>query len=185
VLLTLLKEHHPDTYSHSLRVADIACYVGVAMALPINKRTQLVHAALLHDIGKLDIPVELLDSDQLLSDEQRATIEQHSASGEATCFRQSSTAHIAEFVRGVHERYDGGGYPDGLHGQEIPLPARILAVCDAYDAMRDPNRKYRSPLTDPEAVAVLEANSGSQFDPEVVAVFLGLPERWLGLSLER
>lgn len=97
----------------------------------------------------------------------------HTIVGERIVASAPALAPVAKLVRSSHERWDGGGYPDGLVGEQIPLGARVVAVCDAYDAMVA-ERRYRAPLTIAEALATLRRNAGTQFDPTVVAAFLAV-----------
>ena len=125
---------------------------------------------MLHDIGKLGIPDGILLKPTALTDEERLFIETHTVIGERILAAATATAEIARYVRATHERWDGNGYPDGLRGEEIPLPARIVFVCDAYQAMTT-DRPYKTRCTPEQALAELHANAGRQFDPTVVAAF--------------
>jgi two-component system, cell cycle response regulator len=127
---------------------------------------------MLHDVGKGEIPAEIVLKAGPLTREERDLIEQHTVLGEALLERtEPSLRRVARLVRSCHERWDGDGYPDGLAGEEIPLPARIVFCCDSYDAMTT-DRPYRRALGHRRAVAELRACSGSQFDPEVVQALL-------------
>jgi putative nucleotidyltransferase with HDIG domain len=170
-LLADLQDHHPQTHAHSLRVAALVTEVGQRLRWPAARLRQLRNAALLHDIGKLDVPVEILDSGRKLTEQQRLIIDAHSISGDRIC-REAGLNELAPFVRAIHERCDGNGYPDEVHLDGIPLVSRIIAVCDAYDASTDPARTYRPPLTVVEAITMLNHGSGSQFDGLVVDRFV-------------
>jgi HD-GYP domain-containing protein (c-di-GMP phosphodiesterase class II) len=127
-------------------------------------------AGLLHDVGKIGVPDDILRKSGPLDPDERATVRAHPELGERIL---TSTAmdSVLPWIRHHHERWDGEGYPDGLRAVAIPLEARILTVCDAWDAMTS-DRPYRAALTRQEAAAELVANMGTQFDPAVVEVFL-------------
>ena len=128
-------------------------------------------AAAFHDIGKLAVPGAILNKPGHLTDEEREQIEQHTVIGEQILGPIDFLSGVRPLVRHGHERWDGAGYPDGLSGDQIPLGARIIFACDAYDAMTT-DRPYRSALSVPEAKAELVANAGTQFDPSVVEALL-------------
>ena len=128
-------------------------------------------AGRLHDLGKLAIPEEILRKPEMLSDAERLVLERHPQIG----FRMLESLGvdpIAEWVLHHHERWDGTGYPNGLSGEQIPLGARIIFVADAFDAMTS-ERVYRDPLSPRDAMTELLRNSGTQFDPTIVAAFAG------------
>jgi HD-GYP domain-containing protein (c-di-GMP phosphodiesterase class II) len=127
----------------------------------------LGYAAQLHDIGKVGVPDAVLKKPSPLSAEERQLIREHAVWGAELIGRIPGLERVAEIVRHHHERYDGGGYPDGLSDETIPLESRILAVADALLAMVE-ERPYRSALPRPEAEAELTSARGAQFDPEVV-----------------
>lgn len=154
------------TYGHSARVAKLARRIAGAMGLPEGEQEKLKLAGLLHDIGKIGIPEAVLSQRGSLTDDEWAYVRSHPQIGESI-IRQMGSERVVELcslVRNHHERLDGSGYPDGLKGDTIPLGARILAVADAYDAMRS-NRPYRAPYTAREAIAELRQNAGKQYDP--------------------
>jgi HD-GYP domain-containing protein (c-di-GMP phosphodiesterase class II) len=127
-------------------------------------------AAELHDVGKLAIPDAILNKPGPLSDEEWVFMRGHTIVGERIVSCASSLRNVAPLVRSSHEHWDGRGYPDGLAGTEIPLGARIIAVCDAYDAMVT-TRAYRAARASAEAIAELRRCAGQQFDTEVVDAF--------------
>jgi len=160
------------TQNHSRNVSRLAGRLAMEMGLPGN-RAQLVEiAGLLHDVGKIGIPDAILKKPGRLTDEERHKIEEHPDLGQrilnATVFKE-----ILPWVLSHHERWDGTGYPQGLLGEEIPLEARLLATCDAYDAMVS-DRPYREGLPHALAVAEIERGAGSQFDPQIASVFVRL-----------
>jgi HD-GYP domain-containing protein (c-di-GMP phosphodiesterase class II) len=123
--------------------------------------------AAFHDIGKLGIPEATLNKRGALTEEERELLEQHTVIGERILAPVEFLADVLPLVRHAHERYDGYGYPDGLAGEAIPLGARIIFACDAWDAMTT-DRPYRKALSAAEAAKEMQRGSGSQFDPEVV-----------------
>jgi HD-GYP domain-containing protein (c-di-GMP phosphodiesterase class II) len=129
------------------------------------------HAAMLHDVGKLAIPSEILAKGGALSEDEWSVMAQHPVLGEQILRRLPQLAELAPIVRHEHEHFDGSGYPDGLVGTHIPLGSRIILACDAYAAMTTP-RPYRPARSQEEAVAELRAGAGTQFDPDVVDALL-------------
>jgi response regulator RpfG family c-di-GMP phosphodiesterase len=132
--------------------------------------TQLRHAAALHDIGKVASPDAIITKPGPLSDEEWAFMRRHTLIGERILAAAPALAPAAALVRSSHEAYDGSGYPDRLAGVEIPAGARIIAVCDAFDAMIS-DRSYAASRTFGEALVELKRCAGTQFDPAIVAVF--------------
>jgi two-component system cell cycle response regulator len=171
VLLGLLRERDPELDTHVHEVAALAQGLGERLGLAAADLADLVAAAELHDIGKAAIPDAILEKPEALDRDERAFIERHTIIGERIIASAPSLRPIATIVRATHERYDGGGYPDGLSGEQIPLAARIIAICDAYQAMTS-NRGYWEPLTERQARAELQRCAGSQFDPRITHVFL-------------
>jgi HD-GYP domain-containing protein (c-di-GMP phosphodiesterase class II) len=136
-----------------------------------TERVHLIRAAALHDVGKAAIPDAVLEKPGPLDEEEWAVMRSHTLIGERILAAAPALARAAELVRSSHERFDGTGYPDGTAGDAIPLAARIIAVCDAFDAMTTP-RPYRpTPLSTDEALAELREGGGTQFDSAVVAAF--------------
>jgi HD-GYP domain-containing protein (c-di-GMP phosphodiesterase class II) len=158
------------TGSHSERVADLAVRVAERMGLTqeLVELTRL--AASLHDLGKLAIPEEILRKPGPLTDPERLVLERHPQIG-YRMLECLGVTPVAEWVLHHHERWDGTGYPDGLHGDDIPLGARIIFVADAFDAMTN-DRVYRSKLSIEAAVEELESCSGTQFDPDAVSALV-------------
>ncbi|HXD53594.1 MAG TPA: HD domain-containing phosphohydrolase [Solirubrobacteraceae bacterium] len=171
-LLTSTVEAKDDyTADHGEDVAEMAELVALRMGLGAGEARDVRLAALLHDIGKVAVPSEILLKPGPLTDEEWVTMRGHAAAGGDLVARIAAFAHLAPAVRASHERWDGGGYPDGLAGEEIPLAARIIAACDSYDAIVTdrPYRPARSPL---EAIEELDRVRGTQLDPAVVAVLI-------------
>jgi diguanylate cyclase (GGDEF)-like protein len=160
------------TRAHSQTVAAYSVAIGKAMGLAPDRLIMLRRAALLHDVGKVSVPSEILDKPGPLDDREFAIVRGHSAAG-AQMLAHAGLAAEAGWVRGHHERVDGGGYPDGLSGDEIPLEARILFVADSFEAMTS-DRPYRSGIDAGEAVAELKRCAGTQFDAQVVDALVSL-----------
>jgi putative nucleotidyltransferase with HDIG domain len=162
-----------DSYTadHASEVADLAVAVGRRLGVEGVELDRLRYGALLHDVGKIGVPGELLRKPGPLTPEERERMDEHTAIGARMLQRIPFLAPVAPLVRSAHERWDGGGYPDGLAGEEIPRASMIIATCDAFHAMTS-NRTYRRAMGLPAAIAELEANAGTQFDPAVVAALL-------------
>jgi diguanylate cyclase (GGDEF)-like protein len=175
VLLRALSERYPDLDEHLDGVGETTAAVATALGLNPDCCEAIRHAADLHDIGKVAIPSELLDSPAPLDDRQIAMLRTHVSIGAEVLERVPALACVAALVGTTHERYDGSGYPLRLRGVDIPLGARIIAVADVYDALTS-NRPYRDPLTHDEANLELARVAGSQLDPAVVGVWIHLTE---------
>jgi HD-GYP domain-containing protein (c-di-GMP phosphodiesterase class II) len=160
------------TGAHSRQVVDLTVSVVDELGLSPRERRDSEFAALLHDVGKVRIPNEIINKPGPLTAEERAVIETHTIEGERMLHRVGGLlGSVGRIIRSCHERYDGSGYPDGLAGEQIPLVARIVACCDAFNAMTT-DRPYRAALLHADAVAELQRNSGTQFDPRVVAALI-------------
>jgi len=160
------------TGSHSRDVVDLVMAVSERLRLGPADRRCAEFAALLHDVGKVKIPSEIIIKPGPLTDEERAVINTHTIVGEEMLAQIGGLlGEVGRVVRSCHERWDGFGYPDGLAGEEIPLPARIVCVCDAWSAMTT-DRSYRKARSPEAAAAELRASSGSHFDPAVVDALL-------------
>lgn len=171
VLCDALETKDAYTADHAEEVAALAVSVAGRVGLPEHQRRGLRYCALLHDIGKIGVRSELLTKPARLTDAEYLEIQEHSAVGAALLSRIPLLADVAPLVRAVHERWDGDGYPDGLSSTSIPLESRIVAVCDAWHAMRY-DRPYRRALSHADAVLELTRNAGTQFDPDVVSAFI-------------
>jgi diguanylate cyclase (GGDEF)-like protein/PAS domain S-box-containing protein len=170
VLLRILSERNHELGIHLDEVTTLAEAVADRMGLPEVERAALLQAASLHDVGKAAIPDEILHKPGPLDAEEWAFMRRHTLIGARILSAAPALATAAKLVRSSHERFDGNGYPDELAGAEIPLGSRIIAVCDAYDAMVS-HRPYREPVQVAAALAELRRCAGHQFDPEVVEVF--------------
>lgn len=162
-----LEDKDTLTRDHVVRTAEMALRVGERFRLNARELRDLGLAALLHDVGKLNIPTEILTKPASLTPDEYEIVKLHTVDGEAMLLAESSLASVAPLVRSHHERMDGGGYPDGLAGKAIPLPSRIIAVCDALDAMTH-DRQYRVGMPVKMAFAVLHEHADTQWDPDVI-----------------
>ena len=160
------KDHY--THGHTQRVAELAVGIGRELRLPSEQLRVLNRAALLHDIGKIGVPDAILNKPGTLTDDEFAVIKEHPGRGYSMIANIRSLQTELGGIRSHHERLDGSGYPDGLAGDAIPLIARIIAVGDVFDALTSP-RPYRGPWSREEALALLDAGAGAQFDTTVVA----------------
>ncbi len=171
VLLQAFQERHPDLQEHQRGVGALVLEVGRRLAMDSEELDVLARAAELHDVGKIAIPDAILNKPGPLDDEEWLFMRRHTILGERILKAAAALRPVAELVRSSHERYDGTGYPDGLHAEEIPLGARIIFVCDAFDAMIS-ERSYSGAVSPAEALAELRACAGTQFDPAVVEAFV-------------
>jgi response regulator RpfG family c-di-GMP phosphodiesterase/signal transduction histidine kinase len=159
------------TRHHSTRVTEFTLKIAAKMNFSEKESSDLELAALLHDVGKIAVPENILNKPGKLTDQEFALIKEHPARGESILRPVIELKNITHVVRAHHEHYDGSGYPDGLKGREIPLGARIMAVADAYDSITS-ERPYRKAASHRFAVKEIIRCSGAQFDPEVVEHFL-------------
>jgi two-component system cell cycle response regulator len=170
VMLRILAERDPDLSHHVTDVAALAERVAGALGLAPAEIEHVRIAAELHDVGKVAIPDEILLKAGPLDAGEWRFMERHTIIGERIIGSSPGLAPVAEMVRSSHERWDGRGYPDRLAGEAIPLGARVVAVCDAFDAMTK-DRSYRSGMSDDDAISELHRCAGTQFDPAVVTAF--------------
>ena len=170
VLLQALHESEPDLSRHMREVAALSHAVGRRMNLSNEELDELTRAAELHDVGKMAIPDAVWNQPGPLGEQDLELVRQHTIVAERILNVAPPMRGVAKIVRASHERYDGQGYPDRLAGEQIPLGARIISVCDAFEAMVA-ERCYRAPLTVTEALAELRRCAGTQFDPFVVVAF--------------
>jgi two-component system, cell cycle response regulator len=170
VLLQVMAEREPDLHSHLHEVAILARAVARQMGLSGEDLEIIVRAAELHDVGKVAVPDAILQKQAALEPAERTIVERHCEVGERILAAAPAMGPVARLVRASHESYDGEGYPDRRAGREIPIGARIIAVCDAFHAMMS-DRPYSPGIDASEALAELRRESGRQFDPEVVEAF--------------
>ena len=172
VLMRILRERQPELHEHLNQVADLARATGRRLGLMREALDEVARAAELHDIGKMAVPDAILDKPGPLDEDEWAFMRRHTLIGESILSASPALVPVAKLVRASHERFDGTGYPDRKAGNDIPLGARIVAVCDAYDAMTS-NRAYRSAMSNEAAIEELRRAAGTQFDPAVVDAFTG------------
>jgi len=175
VLVKVLGEQNPDLEHHITDVAHLAQLISERLEMAEHEVSRVRLAAELHDVGKAAIPDAILDKPGPLDEREWAFMRRHTIIGERIVQAAPSLAPTAPLIRSSHERVDGTGYPDGLPREDIPLGSRIIAVCDAFDAMTT-TRAYRPAMGREEALAELRRCAGTQFDPEIVEIFCGLIE---------
>jgi HD-GYP domain-containing protein (c-di-GMP phosphodiesterase class II) len=164
------------TGSHSRGVVDLSLAVSDRLGLGHQQRRNVEFAALLHDVGKIAVPDEIINKAGPLDDAEWEVMRQHTIEGERMLKRIGGVlAQVGTIVRASHEDFDGSGYPDGLTAEQIPIEARIVTCCDAFSAMTT-TRSYRKAMGTDAAIAELHACAGTQFDPEVVGVLVDLVE---------
>ena len=169
-LVTVIDERSARLRGHLDAVAKLCEAVGCELGMSSGELTSLRQAASLHDIGKIAVPDAILNKPGRLSPDEWELIRWHTVIGERIVGAAPALAYVAKLIRSSHERHDGSGYPDQLAADDIPLGARIIAVCDAYDAMTS-ERAYDEPLTPEAAVQEIRRCAGTQFDPHVVEAF--------------
>jgi HD-GYP domain-containing protein (c-di-GMP phosphodiesterase class II) len=160
-----------DSYTaeHSRSVVELVNAVADELGVAEEDRRELEFAAMLHDVGKIAIPNEILNKPSTLEPAEFEVMKTHTIEGQFLLDRVGGLlGRVGQIVRSCHERWDGGGYPDGLSGESIPFASRIVFCCDAYNAMTS-DRVYRKALPVSHALQELEDNAGSQFDPTIVA----------------
>lgn len=166
------------TKNHSFQVAEIAFVMGKFIGLSEKELMLIKFAGLLHDIGKIMIPEEIFNKPGSLNEYEWDIMKQHPKNGSDMIRIVDGLKEIGQWILYHHEKYDGTGYPEGLKQNEIPFCARVLAVCDSYSAMIS-DRPYKKSLSAKDAKAEIEGCKGKQFDPDVVDVFLKLPDEYL------
>lgn len=174
--ITALDSKDPLTRDHVVRTAELALEVGDYMRLAPESRRVVALTGALHDIGKIAIPDEVLSKPGALTDDEWKTMRSHAALGGDMLAASAALSDLGPAVRAHHERVDGTGYPDGLSGDEIPLEARIVAVCDSFDAMAY-TRRYRSARPLSEVIATLREHAGTQWDPMIVQAVISVVSR--------
>lgn len=167
VVAQIIDMRHPYTSGHSLRVSRYAMACALAMNLPHDEVTRIKWAGLIHDIGKIVISRKILEKPVNLTQEEFHKVKKHAVFTKRILGMITSLKELTPIAVNHHEYYDGSGYPQGLKGKEIPEGARIMVICDAFDAMTS-NRPYRKPFTPNEACEEIEKQAGRQFDPEIV-----------------
>lgn len=170
-LLVALQARDFYTGAHSKQVVELAAAVALRLGLDTDTTRDVEHVALLHDIGKVGIPDAILQKQGPLDDDEWALMRQHPIVGEHIIAGTPGLSHLAPAIRAEHEHWDGGGYPDGLAGEQIPLVSRVTLACDALNAMTS-DRPYRPAMTFEHAQQELRDCAGTQFDPDVVQALL-------------
>jgi len=170
VLAEVIEQRDVFMLGHSRRVAQLPALLSERLCLAAAQRALVRIASFMHDIGKVGVSSEVIQSDDVLNSTQRKHLEEHPSIGERLVRPLGFSGGVAATIRHHHERWDGRGYPDGLAGEEIPLGARIIAVADSYDAMTC-TRPYQAASTEEDALAELEKEAGRQFDPQLVKQF--------------
>jgi two-component system cell cycle response regulator len=170
VLLRTLSERRPDLHLRLRDIGELALAVGRELHMGPEGLDEVARAAELHDVGKIAVPDAILDKPGALDPVEWSFMRRHPLIGERILLAAPALRPVARLVRSSHERWDGGGYPDGLRGDEIPLGARVVAVCDAFDAMTS-ERPYRGSVPEADAIEELRRCAGTQFDPMVVDAF--------------
>jgi putative nucleotidyltransferase with HDIG domain len=181
----LLSGTHEYTGSHSRNVVLLAQRVAEELGFDERQIRDVEFAALLHDVGKISVPNEMLDKPGPLDDQEWEIMKRHTLEGQRMLEQVGGAlAEVGVIVRSHHEHFDGRGYPDGLAGDRIPRGARVIAACDAFNAMTT-DRAYRTAMSSEAAIEELRACSGTQFDPDVVAVLIAVvnAEEGLGVGL--
>jgi two-component system cell cycle response regulator len=179
VLIQALAERHPDLSRHVDAVTALAERVAERLGLGQNVVEQVRVAAELHDIGKVAIPDAIIAKAGPLDAQEWEFMRRHTIIGERILSAAPALGPVAALVRSSHERWDGSGYPDGLRGYQIPMGARIVGLVDAYDAIIH-DRPYRPARSIEEALVEINRESGRQFDPGLVELFLPIVEREVG-----
>jgi two-component system cell cycle response regulator len=170
VLLRVLREREPELGDHLRSVAQLAIELGRAIHLEPERLDELARAAELHDIGKIGVPDSILHKGAPLTNSEWEIMRSHPVIGERILSSAPAMTPVAKLVRSTHERWDGGGYPDRLVEDQIPMGSRLIAVCDAFVAMTE-SRPWRRTLSFEEAASELRRCAGAQFDPELVNAF--------------
>ena len=171
LLLGVLRERQPGLGRHMEGVGALAAALSKRLGLQTEDLDEIARAAELHDIGKMAIPDQILVNPGPLDDEEWELMHKHTVIAERMLSVTPALGPVAKLIRWSHERWDGAGYPDGLVGPAIPIGSRIIAICDAYEAMTE-KRPYRQALSAEDALAELRRNAGTQFDPDLVEVFI-------------
>jgi putative nucleotidyltransferase with HDIG domain len=166
-----IESKDPYTLGHCERVAEYACALAREIGLEDITMFWFRMGALLHDVGKIEVPTEILTKNGPLTDEERAIMERHAAAGADLLRDIEFPWDVLPMIRGHHERWDGRGYPDGLAGEKIPLAARVLCIADVFDALAS-DRPYRAAFPRDEALAIMTRDVGKAFDPALFDRFL-------------
>ena len=178
-LLELVEEAAPSVASHMERTGRLARLLALELGLTSQMVDLVVRTARVHDIGKLAIPPWVFEKSEDLTPTEQALREAHSVTGQRIVERKPALTDLGPLVRSTHEHWDGSGYPDGLKGSTIPLPSRIVAICDAFDAITDGRDEPHSAAVR-DAVEEVRGASGTLYDPMIVEPFCDLMEARVG-----
>lgn len=176
LLTQVLLLFDPYLARHVLKVSEYTRRLSAALSLDDCQIEQVGQAALLHDVGKMGLSRQVLQKNTRLTEEEYAYVKTHTVIGSTLLENTASLRYLAPFVRSHHERWDGKGYPDGLRGEQIPWQARLIALCDAVEVMAS-DRPYHRGRALAEIITEIKRCSGTQFDPQMVNVFVTLLER--------
>lgn len=174
ILLTSMDHRNGITSGHSIRVAEYALFLGKQLKLPEKQLQNLELAALLHDVGKLEISEDIICKTDRLTNDEILTIRKHPEFGEKIVDEVNFLRPLKSFIRHHHERFDGKGYPDGLAENNIELEARIIAIADAFDYMKS-DVPYRKGLPMDVCLKEIKKGANSQFDPQIAKIFINNP----------
>ena len=183
-ILATVYEKSQETEEHARRISEMSKMIGQKLNLSPNRIGELELFSMLHDIGKVAIDDRILKKPGKLDDDEWIVMKTHSEIGFRIASAATELNHIADYILTHHERWDGKGYPQGLAGEAIPLLSRIVAIADSYDAMTN-NRVYRKAMSTKEAVEEIKRNNGTQFDPQIVAIFLNIIDAYLARESEQ
>lgn len=164
-----------DTGAHVLRIRDYSSALARAIGLPDEEAERIGHSAILHDVGKMQVPDEILKKPGPLTRDERWEMETHTLAGECILSAKPFFDLARQIARSHQENWDGSGYPDGLRGEAIPLPARVVRLADVFDALAS-RRPYKEPWPPEQVVQAIKDGAGTQFDPALVEAFLRLVE---------
>ena len=170
-ILTPLFEKSPDIKRHALTVTSYSLAIARRLNFSVRQTNRLYVFALFHDIGKIGVHPEILHKSEPLTEEEWEIMTRHSEIGFNIAKSTPELSFVARYILSHHERWDGKGYPNGISGKKIPLLCRILSVADSYDAMIN-TRAYKKALSKKKAIAEIKRNAGTQFDPEIVRLFV-------------
>jgi HD-GYP domain-containing protein (c-di-GMP phosphodiesterase class II) len=175
-LLIALRSHDTATYEHCLAVGDYAQRLALAAGIDTERAQTIGEVGRLHDVGKMGVPSVILKSGSALSRADVVLMRDHAAVGGKLVAECAPVAHLAPLVRAHHERIDGCGYPDGLRAEQIPLETRFVSIADTFDALTS-GRPYRPAVDAAQALTILTATRGLQWDPDLVDLFVAMIDR--------